>query len=361
VSKEIVEKQLFNCELTYSPSPHLSQIFEGFRQLEQAGVVALAWSRVANEDPARAMLKVKVNGKIDVIYDTNDGLNWIDGTIAENLEYFQKNISADYYFKRSYHEDLLNLVPVKCKIYPLGFNYPLRTKVRQPIGITDLVLKSIESNHVISRAIRKNLYLPPSKELEFPPCLMSKDVNILFLTRLWNPDQVLSEHLKNDREIINIRRVECIKACKSAFGKSFIGGLIKDAYSSTFPNELMMPYSLTHRKTFLNTIKESAICVSTVGLHGSTPWKFGEYVAASRAIVSEPLVYKVSGPFVEGRNYCEFNSIDELLEKLYSLMKDREMLFEMMRSNYEYYNNYLRPDMLVLNTLLHLYHDERFV
>lgn len=38
-------------------------------------------------------------------------------------------------------------------------------------------------------------------------------------------------------------------------------------------------------------VKESDICITTTGLHRSIGWKFAEYIAASKAIVTEKLNY----------------------------------------------------------------------
>ncbi len=98
--------------------------------------------------------------------------------------------------------------------------------------------------------------------------------------------------------------------------------------------------------------------MATTGLHNSIGWKFGEYVAASRAILSEPLIYGLPGNFEHGKNYLPFNNEDELLHKTYSLLKNKDELLDMMNSNFHYYNNFLRPDKLVLNTLLKIYQNE---
>ena len=53
-------------------------------------------------NPLKPILKVRINDKYDVIYDTLDGLNWIKASIENNLDYFKNNIKADFYFKRSF-------------------------------------------------------------------------------------------------------------------------------------------------------------------------------------------------------------------------------------------------------------------
>jgi hypothetical protein len=49
-----------------------------------------------------------------------------------------------------------------------------------------------------------------------------------------------------------------------------------------------------------------------MGLYESNGWKLGEYVAGSKAIVSEHLHYDAPGNFSPEQNYLEFNSADEM-------------------------------------------------
>lgn len=180
---------------------------------------------------------------------------------------------------------------------------------------------------------------------------------ILLIAGLWNPEDEKLEHLKIEIDLINRTRIDCIRACQKEFGRKFTGGLIRDSFSIKQAKDLIMPDSLTNRETFLNSIREHNICIATTGLHGSIGWKLAEYVAASRAILSEPLIYKPTGDFKNDINYLNFDSVDELLNKVYFLLKNRDALIGMMNSNFQYYNNYLRPDKLVLNTLMKIYEE----
>ncbi|ENO0816296.1 hypothetical protein PAK39_15700 [Proteus mirabilis] len=98
-------------------------------------------------------------------------------------------------------------------------------------------------------------------------------------------------------------------------------------------------------------MKEHEICITSTGLHKSTGWRFGEFVAASRAIISEPLNYVVPGNF---DNYLPFNNIEELYLAIEKLVNDKELRYDMMKRNNIYYNNYLKPDRLILNTITSL-------
>jgi hypothetical protein len=91
--------------------------------------------------------------------------------------------------------------------------------------------------------------------------------------------------------------------------------------------------------------------VATLGLNNSNGWKLGEYVALSKAIVTEPLRYLVPGNFAKEQNYLEFTAPEELVESAARLFDNKDLRFAMMTNNYTYYQAYLKPDVLILNSL----------
>ena len=91
--------------------------------------------------------------------------------------------------------------------------------------------------------------------------------------------------------------------------------------------------------------------MATTGLHGSIGWKMAEYVAASRAIVSEPLRYPVPGGFAPGRNFLEFDSLESFVAAIERLLTDATLREDIRRANWEYYLRWVRPDAQVMRTL----------
>ena len=98
-------------------------------------------------------------------------------------------------------------------------------------------------------------------------------------------------------------------------------------------------------------MKRSAVCVASAGLHGSTGGKFGEYAAAGRAIVSEPLRYTVPGPFAAGENYLEYTTPEECVEQVRFLLAHPEKIRAMQENNRAYTRDWLTPERLIRNTL----------
>lgn len=317
----------------HSKSPHLNQIYTGFKLLKKNGLIDLTWEyKKKSNEP---WCKVILNNKIHIIYDTYDS-----GNKFADEKYINE---ANFYFKRSYPKNNKNE-----KIIPLGLNYNVTDK------FYDFESIIYRLKNIIKGIIKKKKYNFYTKDFEWYP-LINDNSKICFLTRLWDPDadDVENEKVKNERIEINKFRIECIKRCKEEFKEDFLGGIQRDSYSLKNYPEYVVDDKYTQKEEFLKIMKKSDICIATTGLHESIGWKFGEYVAASRAIVSEKLNYSLPGIFSENNNYLEFNNVEDLINKIYLLKNNKTARSKIMENNYIYYNCYLRPDKLILNTLLY--------
>ena len=108
-----------------------------------------------------------------------------------------------------------------------------------------------------------------------------------------------------------------------------------------------MPDKLTGKRAYLHRMQHTEICVASTGLHGSTGWKLAEYVAAGRAIVTEPLRYTLPGGFEEGKNYKTYTSPAECEAQLRQLLADPAAILAMAQHNAAYYQAWLRPEQQV--------------
>jgi hypothetical protein len=344
--------KLIDCELGYLPTFHLMQIYSGFFELERKGIIRLSLKPVKKTVDPPSIVTAIFNKKHKVMYDTLDGLTWVPGDEQTNIEHFRDNIQADYYFKRSYTAELSENAPGDCKVYPLGLNYnlqPRKNLIRYQETVSDRVKYFLKTNSLAKSLTRKTYFY--QEDFEFYPIVPEKK-KVLFLTRLWDPADAKSEISAALRTQINQTRLECIARCREAYGDEFTGGLFAEKYALKHHAGLVAPVSLTSKKGFLDSVKSHAICIATTGLHKSIGWKFGEYVAASRAIVSEPLHFTLPGNFNSGKNFFEFDNADKLIEQINVLRKDEQKLFSMMNDNHRYYNNYVRPENMVLNTIM---------
>jgi len=289
-------------------------------------------------------MKVITNRDKVLYYDTHDSSE-IDNEILRNV---------DFYFKRSYSDEEVNKLVDKEKVFPLGLNYAvyisgldvfLLRRVALDRGIEKL--KSLAKGIGLDYLLKGILYIPRVDRLGLYPDF-DLPPRVLFMVKAYNPSS-----LKSPRgESINHTRARCIRLLKKEFGEHFFGGFVHDDYSRrTFGDCLLPDNSLSAKNNYMNILKEFPICVATAGLWGSIGWKLGEHVAYARVIVTERLNYRVPGDFRNGLNYLDFFAPEGCVESAVRLFQDHQLRSQLMMNNYRYYQAYLRPDSLVLNTL----------
>lgn len=322
--------------------PHACQIITGFLLLKQQGWdVELVDRRDSGSIYCgMPMLRAEYRGQ-RLLYDVGDGYN-----VPEDMETALKE--CDVYFKRSFSEEKnRRLLPDYAdKMYPLGLNYHV-TCWENPINepMWKHLLKP-----VMGRA--PDRYFTPEIFEGTPERTAGKPPRILFLTRLWDDHEpTFSEADNAERTYINEMRIEIIRQLQARYGDAFIGGLNDNALSRAWAPELILPKKYTERKKYLKLLRESDICIGSMGLFESIGWKTAEYVAAAKGIVNERLHYSVPGDFAEGKNYLAFETVQQCLDAVDRLVKDPEMLYAMKRTNAEYYRKYMKPEVLVANSL----------
>ena len=346
---------MIKCDIYYAETTlHLYQLFTGFQILKNQRRIKVNFYVNSEKLPSNT-LRIVINNSINVLYDVNDGYDNL-----MSLEKYDNFLNQyDYCFKRSYCESINKNLKNGYKIYPLGLNYMVTNKK----NIAHVPNKYDLRSEKIKKIIRMIPGLEHSNNnfmidnFEFNP-IINPSPKILFMARLWNPDELNLEkdsYKRDERVYINQVRTECIVALKKEFGSNFIGGLTPNEYSIKNYSDLIYENkSLTTKKEYLKLVKNSDICIATTGLHNSIGWKFAEYVAASKAIISEKLNYQLPGDFIEGINYLEFNNKDECVEAVMRVYNDEDLRFSMMEENKKYYQNYVRPDRLIFNTLITL-------
>jgi hypothetical protein len=350
------------CKLIwYSWSGHLQQVFTGFLMLHKRGLIRLS-QHCSKEPIARsteqhlktvggAHLRVLMNGSIKVHYDYHDAVEINEQHLEE----------CDFYFKRSFSREYIGNFPKhKDKVFPLGLYYrvfpdsvDLYSIQRALIVGRGLTGKLRSLIHVID-AKNTLTYNPRLRQLESLP---NYDLppRVLFLAAAHDPYAHADRTQEKTEEMIcvNETRAKCIQVLRKELGPRFFGGFIHNPYAiKTYRELLVHDHDVTRKRNYIGLLRAFPICIATTGLHGSIGAKFGEYVALSRAIVSEKLNYEVPGNLQAGRNYLEFASPDECAERSVRLIEDRDTRNRLMLNNALYYQSNLRPDSLVLNSLL---------
>lgn len=72
---------------------------------------------------------------------------------------------------------------------------------------------------------------------------------------------------------------------------------------------------------------------------------------ASKAIITQAPYYDVQPYLFENKNFITYNDINECVEKTVGLYTGHAAILSMMATNQQYYQNHLRPDMLLQDTL----------
>lgn len=231
---------------------------------------------------------------------------------------------------------------------PLGFVAPMRSgfePVRRYVARSAIATirarRSTELRGSISALLRKPFVLPVG-DFEADP---GGAPAIVFQVRAWEPHESKDP---NDRHRVNDVRATLIRQLRQRFGDRFTGGFTPSVYANdTYPD--LLTNAPIDRPSYLHLIRQNAVVISSTGLHGSIPWKIAEYLAASRAIVSEPFVNKIP---CSVSNVIEFYTTpDECISACDNLLTDAALRNERQKAAHDLWQSQVRPDQLVLARL----------
>ncbi|WP_405420015.1 hypothetical protein [Marinobacter flavimaris] len=351
-----------------SNGTHLHQIFTGLDLLERSGEINLKLrpvSRYTQGRPNRQFLALKAqvgpSGRV-AIFDMQDAG---DIGLPESLD------KCDLYYKRSYNENFHENLndDQRSKIRPFGFNYQVARKNRWLL-INRLLMEFVarpfnpfksKNNfhlHNVKELIDLNFsqrkkIMPDHKELR--PEVSDKKYSVLFICRLWDPEG-LSEENREDARKVNESRIEIIRDLGARLGDRFLGGIQRTQYAEKqVPDLIIKDKKFTSRDNYLKLVRQSEIVISSSGLLGSTGWKFGEYVALGKAIISEPLQSEVPGGFNVGTHYLEFHTPSQCVKIVDQLLGDGELRQKLEDNVSKYFWEYLEPENLmrdIINELI---------
>jgi len=343
-------KMTYSCQLiSSSNAAHLQQLYTGFAALNRSNYLNLRWTPPAacgEPDPGQHALIAVLNDGLRVAYDVIDA-HEIDRDLLARV---------DLYFKRSCAFHYPELAPREAaKIRPLGLNYEVYPDDIDLSGIN----RTWRTRHGLGRVtgIFGSLgitarYVPRQRALE-PRASDRTDPFVVFLTRVWDPDDVDRDNaFKQDRLELNSMRAACIRALREHFGGRAIVGLLPSNYASrTYPELQVHDPRLTDRGQYQDLIRRACVCVTSTGLHRSAGWKLGEYVSLGKAIVSEKVNCTLPGEFLPEHNYLSFSDPDQCVAAVTRLFTEPDLIAKLMTANTDYYQRFLKPDMLIMNSL----------
>jgi hypothetical protein len=265
---------------------------------------------------------------------------------------------CDFYFKRSFSQSHVEQLPTaqQRKVVPLGLNYwvlpdaadgfALRRTLALESGVSKLrALKQLPgiTHFQTNRASVREIESPPDHDAE---------PRVLFLATTYDPGNAPSRDKAEERREMNEMRAQYIRVLRKALGSRFVGGLATSEFAlRNYADVTITDQTVTAKRNYIKIMKQHPICVATTGLHGSIGWKLAEYVACSRAILSEPIRYAVPGDFSPGQNFMEFRTAEECIANASTLIEDKQLRARLMNNNAAYYRSHLRPDVLIGNAL----------
>lgn len=335
---------------------HTLQLYAGLYALHRSGCIRLgqrhsrgelltrlARLRIDEERLARllANLFVEIDDVGLVFFDVRDSGGWFPEILDRVILYAKRS------YRRSDH------ITGGAKVVPLGLNYSVYTDRASAAELTGALAHLDGSRLSIKRVLVALARIPPGAgaalgiptlaRLSSPPDPEAPP-KAIFLARAWQPLGPDDDGF----EALNEMRAGCIRALRAALGPDFLGGFARTELACRrYPDCVVGPGIGTRRREYLRLLRGYPVCVSTTGLYGSIGWKFGEYVALSKAIASEPLVFEVPGPMAPGGNYLEFTTPESCVTAVVRLLADADLRARMMARNHGYYAEYGAPDALV--------------
>ena len=347
---------------------HVSQIYTGLYDLQAENKIKISFSFNSSYIPqdllslknSHRLLWTEVKNivtrqSLKVCFDLRDTGNIL-------IETLQK---SDIYFKRSYSHEWINKQNIKQgqqqKIFPYGLNYACRSEHQFSNNINRITTFNHLLNYqFINKQFSSNLKYN-FKQVSFNNYKFSTQFEvgsevpaekfILFQTRVYDPKKWNDEAIKylNIKEL-NLMRVEIIRALKDKFGSKFIGGLQKTDFSENKYPDCITPFK-TGKSEYLKLIKKCLITITNSGLVQSNGFKLPEYIAASRCIITEPLKYELPTPLKEQVNIITFNNPEECIKACENILQDPNLAKTMRKNNENYYNNELKPSILISKCL----------
>lgn len=304
-------------------SEHAEQLITGLRLLASAGVLRLEtvpseptdWDCPAPRLSRNRSLIRAIVEDVPVVYDLDDSTALSGPGVAWSEAYFKRMLLPD---------------DTTTKIRPYGLNYPVAPDVPPNVPVD-------------WRDVPANDALMPREDA---------GNGVLHLTRLWDPSDARSEADRLWRERINTFRMDVHLALLDELGGLVTGGVVEDTYSSRVcPRSLIAVDSLTRKESYLRLASGAAVIVTTLGLHESIGWRFGEAVALGRAAVTERSRCLVPGSWSEGVQYLAFGTPGEASSLTRRLIESPDRLARLQSRAREYFEEWLRPDVLVARTV----------
>jgi hypothetical protein len=340
-----------------SRSNYRSYVLAGLYELRAMGKLAIRYEQPVSPlpPPAFAHLRLRLERRrgppLALHFDLTDAPEIWQPDLVER---------ADVYVKRSWHADHVRALGPRLarKVIPMGLQYPCASRTESmadslaraanTVAPGDLVQRGKRVagalSHPLARRIESIQEPRYIDELECAPDLPAAR-SIYFRTRLFEPDSAANDRAREHRMTLNRGRVAVIRALRDAFGSQFHGGLDDSPASLRHHPELVWALPERHRgqRGHLLASRAHLVNVTTIGVSGSTPWKFPEALAAGRCLVSEAPPYtSLDGPR-PGEHFVSFTNPDECVAACARLLEDPGEAEALRRRAFTFYQTSVHP------------------
>ena len=201
---------------------------------------------------------------------------------------------------------------------------------------------------------RASFCLPTDAMLRCEPALDAPP-RVLFMTRAWDPDDSgwnLTPQQRAQWRALNRMREEIVLRLRAELGPAFTGGLERSDYALRHHGAAVLEDSTLSKKLhYLRTLRQHPICVTSIGLHHSNGWKLAEYLAMSRAIVTERLHYQVPQGLAAVTHYLEYDDAQGCIDRVLQLVSDAPLRGRLMQAAQTWYAEHGAPDQLMAHAL----------
>lgn len=260
--------------------------------------------------------------------------------------------SCDCYFKRSYYEPDVAKLPERERIRPFGPIFGMRSPVNRVsflMRVRKYRLPLARMFTAEGKEILRDMYnyytFPALTDIERADTVKAEPL-VLYATRLWEKHDVTAPPYCDE---INEGRIALVRALKKNFGARFRGGLADVAGARQICPDLITPFP-TNRGYYFSEARKCLIGVYSKGLHHSTAWKAGEYLAASLCIVAEPFRNQDRAPWRSPENYLTFATADECVARCAYLLDNPAAAQQMRTNNFRLYIEHVRPAASLLRS-----------
>lgn len=315
-----------------SVNHHFSQLIAGLEYLSHYRKIDLSYNFDFGKYPEN-IFRVEISG-LNLFFDLADHSD-INSSLLDESDFYVKRMLL----KKDYGESP--------KLIPYGLYFPVyyRNPTLKYLFLNDLSYWKYSLKYWKGASkfleIRDGIATNELSLIESDP---TENKRVIFRSRLWDAGKDHPKWKRENRKALNEQRIRINELMKEKFGDAFTGGIRKDDFSDKECPELVLPKKEFHRKRYLIKMQNSSIGIVTSGLEGSIGAKFGEYLANSLAIVTNPFEeFQLLGPLKKEENYFLYHSPEECLEKTQRLFSNDGLRRFMQKANREYYNNWLHP------------------